>query len=94
MHTKDLPPGRAEASAANAGDRRNERDAEQIPDPARVGNRKLIKSRSGLAFYEVLERRNRVRYEIVSESKTWHFPLLFSAYSKWDRLTRNGAAHP
>jgi hypothetical protein len=90
MHTSSSP-GRAEASGSNAGHRRSERNTEQIQDPAFASNRKLIKSdrHRGLAFYEVLERRNRVHYEIISESKTWHFPLLFSAYSKWDRLTRN-----
>lgn len=80
------PPGRAEASGSNAGDRRSERDTEQIPDQALVGNRKLIKRERGFELFEVMERRRRFHYEIVSGDRRWSFPLLWSAYLKLDRL--------
>jgi hypothetical protein len=85
----ESPPGNGNGARQGAGPGNENNDNQALPDSWPVVNRKLLKSQCGLAFYAVLERRNRVRYEIVSQSKTWHFPLFFSADGKWDRLTRN-----
>jgi hypothetical protein len=82
----ESPPTNGNGGLSAAGPGNN--NDQPLLDSAAVVNRKLVKSdrHRGLAFYAVLERRNRVRYEIVSQSKTWHFPLFFSADGKWDRL--------
>jgi hypothetical protein len=90
----ESPPGNGNGARESAGPGNEDNDTQQLADSTAVVNRKLIKSQRGLAFYAVLERRNRVRYEIVSQSKTWHFPLFFSADSKWDRLIRSKGEQP
>jgi hypothetical protein len=89
----ESPPGNG-TGARQGADPQNESNTQPVADSATVVNRKLIKSKGGFAFYAVLERRNRVRYEIVSQSKTWRFPLFFSADSKWDRLIRGKGERP
>ena len=81
----NAPPGNG-TGARQSADPQNQNDAQQIPDPASVVNRKLMRSGHGFRFVQVTGPRNRTHYEIIGESKTWHFPLLYSAYNKWDRL--------
>jgi hypothetical protein len=98
MHTTDSPEmGRARGEHSPSHGRDSTNADQQIPDHAPNVNREvreLIRDAEPFYLFLIRGRRNRVRYEIVSGSKTWHFPLLFSAHSKLDRLTKNGAAQP
>ncbi len=92
----ESPPGNGNGARQGADPKYENSNNQQLPDSTPIVNRKLVKSdrRRGLAFYAVLERRNRIRYEIVSQSKTWHFPLFFSAEGKWDRLISSKGERP
>jgi hypothetical protein len=95
MDTYNPPElGRATGDHSRHHGKDKNNNAQQILDPAPNVNREvreLIRDAEPFYLFLIRGRRNRVRYEIVSGSKTWHFPLLFSAHSKLDRLTRNGA---
>jgi hypothetical protein len=85
-------PGWAEARGSNSGNRENDKSStQQIPDSAPAVNRTLIKRAGGFELFEIRRRRNGFSYEIVSGTQRWVFPLLFSAYSKLDRLTRRSS---
>jgi hypothetical protein len=82
------PPGNGNGARQGAGPQ-NENDTKLLPDSGPVVNseiRSVIKTAPGLCFFQIIGQRNRIRYEIVSGCQTWHFPLLYSAYNKWDRL--------
>jgi hypothetical protein len=88
------PNGNGPLAGAGPGNENN--NDQPLLDSAAVVNRKLVKSDRHRAFdfYAVQERRGRFHYEIVSPSKTWRFPLFFSAESKWDRLMRSEGEQP
>jgi hypothetical protein len=90
----ESPPGNGTGARQGAGPGNENNGDQALLDSWPI--RKLIKSKPGrgLAFFAVLGRRNRVDYEIVSPSKTWRFPLFFSADSKWDRLIRSEGERP
>jgi hypothetical protein len=80
-------PGRGGAPAAQPAHPQNANlEATSILDSEPAGNRKLIKSDHGFDLFEVQERRRKFHYEITDGNRCWSFPLLWSAFLKFDRL--------
>jgi hypothetical protein len=83
------------ASAANAGHRRNNRNTEPLADSATVVNhseRSLLEHNHTGAKLWAIQSGRRVRYLVEHGTRSWEFSLLWSAVSKFDRLSRKGAA--
>jgi hypothetical protein len=90
MKGSDPSPPNGNGSRQAAGPKKESNDKQRIQDPDLDCNRKLIKREYVFNLHEVMERRRRVHYEITDGTRTWSFPLLWSAFLKFDRLV---AAH-
>jgi hypothetical protein len=84
--TDPSPPTKGKGALPGADPRNENDDAQQLADSSPVVNRKLIKSECVFELVEVMERRRRFHYEITDGTRTWRFPLLWSALLKFDRL--------
>ena len=92
----ESPPGNGTGGRQAADPQNENNDTRRVSEEASACNRKLIKSERGFDLFEVMERRRRFHYEIVSGNQRWSFPLLWSAYLKLDRLVAKlgGAQQP
>jgi len=90
MHNTDSPEKRGAPAAQPAHPQNANSNTALLPEEPAASNRKLIKTERGFDLHEVPERRRRFHYEITDGARTWRFPLLWSAFLKFDRLV---AAH-
>jgi hypothetical protein len=56
--------------------------------------RELIRSERIFKVVEVMERRRRFHYEVSDGTRTWIYPLKWSAFLKFDRLVAKQGGVP
>jgi hypothetical protein len=82
----ESPPGNGTGARQGADPQDEKRDTRQLADSSRVVNRELIRSERIFKVVEVIERRRRFVYEVSDGTRTWVYPLKWSAFLKFDRL--------